>query len=369
MRTASRVCDLGTSTPGEVVRSLLAGAWRAAPPVLRISAEQLAQAGPLLLASGAGALGWWRVRSTDLRSGPAASRLQQAYRLHALQSAIHLREIEETAVSLRSAGVDAVLVKGWTVARLYPEIGLRPYGDTDLCVRPEQYRTAQVVTDHPRGQRFSIDLHNGFTTLDNLSFDDLLARSERVRFGNATLAVLGLEDQLRLLCRHFLRHGAWRPLWLCDIAAAVESRPPNFDWDRCLGRNRTVANWVACAIGLAHELLGAELRDGPPVVTKQRLPRWLVARVRANWNAGPPTPILTDLTQLTPLQRPRELVDALRERWPDPIIATVYTNGRLNRCPRLPYQLAHGVSRLATFLISLPHLHQNAVHALRPSRQ
>ena len=46
------------------------------------------------------------------------------------------------------------------------------------------------------------------------------------------------EDQLRQLCLHLLRHGACRPLWLCDVAVMLESLPGDFDWDRCLGGDR-----------------------------------------------------------------------------------------------------------------------------------
>src|ERR1041384_5086363 len=106
---------------GQTVASVLKGAWRRCPPPIDISAEELEKVVPLLLGSGAGALGWWRVRQTGLNQSPAASQLQQAYRLHSLQSALHEAEIKEFITLFRSAGLTPVLVKGWSVARLYPE--------------------------------------------------------------------------------------------------------------------------------------------------------------------------------------------------------------------------------------------------------
>jgi hypothetical protein len=50
-----------------------------------------------------------------------------------------------------------------------------------------------------------------------------------VELNGAKIRILGAEDHLRLLCLHLLKHGAWRPLWLCDVAAALESRPSSFD--------------------------------------------------------------------------------------------------------------------------------------------
>jgi len=63
--------------------------------MLEISTEELAEIVPRLLGSGAGALGWWRVRLSELKTDPVAFPLQQAYRLHTLQAA--LRETRRPA--------------------------------------------------------------------------------------------------------------------------------------------------------------------------------------------------------------------------------------------------------------------------------
>src|SRR3972149_7047855 len=149
----------------KLVARTLIGAWRSSPLPLRIAREALDEVTPLLLGSGAGALGWWRVRDSDLRSAAAAFELQQAYRLFTLHAALHEREITQVFTFLRSAGVEPILVKGWAAARVYPEPGLRPYGDIDLCVRPEDYLTAQEVLGTPEGRQFWVDLHDGLTDL------------------------------------------------------------------------------------------------------------------------------------------------------------------------------------------------------------
>ena len=114
-----------------------------------------------------------------------------------------------------------------------------------------------------------MDLHKGIEKLDTQSLDELFERSEILRLGDVDVRVLRLEDQLRLICRHLLRHGAWRPLWLCDIAAIVESLPPSLDWNLCLTANRHQADLIACSIGLAHQLLGARV-DNTPVSERAR---------------------------------------------------------------------------------------------------
>jgi len=94
-------------------------------------------------------------------------------------------------------------------------MGLRPYGDIDLCFRPEHYEAAAAVMSTPEGEKYNVDMHKGFEKLDDQSLDKLFARSQTIRLGDVDVRILRLEDQLRILCTYLLRHGAWRPLWLC----------------------------------------------------------------------------------------------------------------------------------------------------------
>jgi len=342
-----------TQSLGRVVANFLAGSWRAVSPDPNISAEELELIAPLLLQSGAAALGWWRIRDSSLSECEAADQLRSAYQLHSLQAAIHKTEIEEVILLLNSAGVEPVLVKGWAVARLYPEEGLRPYGDIDLCFSPDQYQKAVSVLRSPDARKYSVDVHEGFGKLDDLSLDELMTRSEPARLGEAEFRLLGSEDQLRILCTHFLRHSAWRPMWLCDIAAAVESRSASFDWERCLGSDQRQADWVACAIGLAHQLLEARVDDTPAAHRAKRLPRWLVRDVMKNWDRPFPEryPPLSYLPPMaTYLRHPAGVLKALRTRWPDPIEATIRLRGPCNEMPRLPFQIGNALWRIARFL-------------------
>jgi hypothetical protein len=291
-----------------------------------------------------------------LRTTPAALDLQDAYRLHALQAVLHEREITEAFTRLRSAGVEPILVMGWAAACLYPEPGLRPYSDIDLCCRPDQYSAAVAALKRVESPTYLVDLHKGFATLDELSWDELYARSQMVKLGEVDVRILPPEDHLRLLCVHMLRHGAWRPLWLCDIAAAVETRPADFDWDRCLGRNRRVADWVACAIGLAHRLLKVPVDDTPVVWRAKHLPRWLVPHVLKQWSAPFPEqypPRSYGGPLILYIRRRTGLLRALRKRWPDPIAATITARGPLNEWPRLPFQIGHYAVKAGEFFAKI----------------
>lgn len=340
---------------GKLVAASLAGAWRCPPPDLDSSAEELAEIAPLLMQSGGAALGWRRVLNSDLRSHPSLSQLQQAYRLHILQAAIHEREIKQTCTFLRSLGLEPLLGKGWAIARLYPERGLRPYGDLDLYVRREHYAAVTSALSGSDAPASPVDLHRGAAELDDRSFDDLYDRSRLVTLGQVEVRILGPEDNLRLLCLHTLRHGAWRPLWLCDIAVATESRPADFDWDYFLSGDRQRSDWVACAMGLAHQLLGATVDDTPVEWRAKHLPRWLVPTVLLQWGTFQ-TPHGCRPPIKTYLHHPGFVLWALRLRWPNPIEATVGVRGPFNELPRLPFQIGDSLLRASKFLTRVPGL-------------
>ena len=303
--------------------------------------------------SGAGALAWWRVRESRLADTDAARGFAQSYRLQTLRAAVREGEIESLFALLESAGVDALLVKGFAAGRAYPEQGLRPAGDIDLCVRPRQYLKAKALLASPEGRRFWVDAHEGVGELGDSPVEELYERSRVLNVGASRVRVLCDEDHLRLLCFHTLRHGAWRSLWLCDVAAAVETRGEEFDWARVLGRSRRRADWVLSALGLAGRLLAAKLEGTPAEGRAARVPRWLVANVLARW-ARPFATEQGTLKHSAPmrayLRSPRGLWKDLRNRWPGPVEATIAAGGRFDRLPRWPFQLAHSFARAAHFL-------------------
>jgi hypothetical protein len=321
-----------------------------------LTRDELGQALEPLLASGAAGLAWRRLQKTDLSQSEPASELQQAYRHQWVQAMLHREEINYVFGALSAAKLDALLVKGWAVARLYPELGLRPYGDLDICFRADQYERGCEVIASLDQTRINLDLHRGISKLDSRSMDRLLAAAETVKHDRVSLTVLSAEDHLRVLCTHALRHGLWRPLWLCDIAAAVEARPRDFDWKRCLGDDSRVADWITCALGLSAVLLGANISDTPARGREASMPRWLVSRVLKNWSRPDPElypPQAYGRPMATYIRDPRGLLHTLRVRWTDPIEASVRMGAPFNRLPRFPFQAGYVAKRAAMFLAGL----------------
>jgi hypothetical protein len=351
-----------------LVATVISGSWRQSAQPLEISDSELAEIAALLIQAGAGALVWWRIRDTALASSDAAAQMHQAYRLHRLQASLHVRRIKRVLRQFRAAGIEPVLVKGWNVARLYPEPGLRHYFDVDLCVAHDRYAEANGLVESWKEDSPYVDLHDELDHLDVMRWDDFVARSQVLKLDDTEVRVPCAEDHLRILCIHWLRHGAWKPAGLCDIGAELESRPSDFDWQRCLGPDPVRAGWVACTIGLARELLGAgdeakgeEQRakcdrhradgdrstagysaPGPlPLDLSSELPRWLVPAVLRQWSRSlspmyrePALPAFLDR-----LNRWKELTMDLYSRLDQPVRATVAMRGRFNNWPRLPYQL------------------------------
>jgi hypothetical protein len=341
----------------------LSGSWRAhavAPP---ITPAELAAITPLLIQSGAGALLWWRIRDHELAKSDAGEQLRQVYRIHRLEASLHVARLKRVFQLFREAGIEPVLVKGWNVARLYPEPGLRHYFDLDLCVRHDCHSQANDLVASLGQEGLYVDLHDELDHLDVMKWDEFFSRSQLVRVDDTEVRVPCAEDHLRILCVHWLRHGAWRPAGLCDIAAALESRPLDFDWERCLGADPVRADWVACAIELARALVGAWIGDPSwefnirsadnPVrlsARRERLPRWLVPAVLRKWGRSASPNYHVPLSALLDGDRARrEFTENFLARLDQPVRATVALCGSFNNWPRLPFQLGelclHGADK------------------------
>ncbi len=337
------------ATLGGVIARVLAGAWRPVPPPLDLASDELAAIAPLLVRSGSGALGWWRLRNSPHWDTPAGRSFHQAYRRHTMDAEIHRRRAADVITRLSAAGVETLLVKGWGIARLYPEVGLRQYTDLDLIVQPGQMKAAIASLADSPAFGHAVDLHDGSGSLDRLNFDELISRALSVRWGDLIVRVPALEDHVRILAIHALRHGMVRPLWLSDLAVAVEGRPSDFDWWRCLGPDRRRGEWVAAAIVLAHQILGTDVTGTPLAAGGRRTPGWLARAVLRAWGRG-----RGDLSNRPPAFRAligslgdrRRLSEEWRLRWDRPIQATIELGGPINGLPRFPFQLAIAGRRL-----------------------
>ena len=328
-----------TSRHGMLVARALEGSWRKDPSPCDLSKEELDEIAPILLKSGAAGLMWWRLS----RAGRAETQEDffPAYKQQTLEAAVHEDDVAQVFRVLHQAQLDAILVKGWAIARSYPDPGLRHYSDLDLCVRTRDFANAVTLLEGDSTKEIWIDPHRGSAALDYVSEAELFERSVMVPLGEVSVRLPSPEDHLRILCLHLLRHGAWRPLWLCDVALALESREANFDWQIFFGNDSKRADWLACVLGLAHRLLGARVIGTPIAARAGRLPGWLIRAVLRRWgrwfNSDYRDQAWSSL--LSHKSEPIRLLEDIYFRC-DPIRATVETGGAFSNVPRLPYQLA-----------------------------
>jgi hypothetical protein len=331
---------------GRTIARLLAGSWRReSPPTELPPATAIEDVLPLLLDGGSAGLAWMRIRHSALASTSMGERLREAHRMQTLLAAVQRRQIAAALAALSAVDVTPLFAKGWTVARHYCNPGARAVGDIDLYVAPADHRRAAAALTEAQGE---LDLHSGIRQLPTCDFAAVAARAEAVVVEGQTARVLSPAEQLRLVCLHMLGHGAWRPLWLCDVAALVEAG--GVSWDLCLAGAPRERRWIACAIIAARDLLDADVSSVPASVHDVEPPSWFEPAMLAAWGKRP------HRREEIPsyFTRPLALPAALWHRWPNPIEATIDMNAEFDEAPRFPVQLSNCgllVRRLASTLV------------------
>ena len=333
---------------GQLVARIAAGAWRGDSSRLTVTLDEVHSVAPLLLSTGIAALAWHRLQSLDFPLTESLLSLRDAYRKYLLDAVVNDWGVNDFFKRARAADLEPLLFKGWALARLYPDSGLRPYGDFDLWVRPNELEKLYGVI-RSNNERYCVEPHISFYPQFERSFDDVMRTSQLIPLDDVQVRVPSDEDHLRFICLHFLFHGGWRPLWLCDVALMVEAADSQFDWDRCLRGKRKHADWIACVIGLAHQLLGAEIARTPVAKRAESLPHWLTEAVLAQWAKGPGMSFAENLSFSMPrrLLKPASLVRSLGEHWRNPIQASVEMNASFSDAPR-------GILQFGSLLLRFP---------------
>ncbi|GLQ34749.1 hypothetical protein GCM10007939_10320 [Amylibacter marinus] len=327
---------------GALAAQALMGAWRSDPAVCDLPDATLSKIYPNLASVGGGGMLYQRCQARkDLAQ---YAQMQQGFKSAVLNNAVSGHAIAEVSQMLREAGIEHLLFKGASLSRYYGDAACRGYGDIDILVRPAQMAAVLDVLvpqsfarDNPD---FPFDRNNIVVTLDwqypaHMSKVDLhenldkfhlpdlnavFAHAGHMEIAGAQVPVMGAEHLLRLACLHGLRHGFWRAVWLVDIAAFVENLPADFNWELCLQGDATLRNWIGVCLGLAQQLLGADMRRVPAGVVVPP-PKWARRVVLRDWSKS-----FTQYHDRKPLkaiirQRPSSIGAQLVHRWPNPMMA------------------------------------------------
>jgi hypothetical protein len=218
--------------------------------------------------------------------------------------------------------VPVIAYKGPALCGYYRNLGLREFGDLDFLVAPKDVQRANEIL-HSEGFRphlytpcpqearalpFARAFHNEmvYTSADSKTKVDLhwtlmpgfwaLAdhagevwdRLQRLPVAGSSVATLGHEDTLLLLCAHGAKH-MWRSLgWISDLAAVLHSIP-GLDWAAIFERAARLRVKRALGLGLflASDLLGSRLpAEAHRLIQEDAEIGKLAASVRAALFAG-----------------------------------------------------------------------------------
>lgn len=259
-----------------------------------------------------------------------------------LQRKVQKKKIAEAFRLFESEKLEPILIKGFSIARLYPSEQMRPFGDIDLCVKPEDFQKAENLLEREADRQLNIDLHCGFRHLDTVGWDDLFENSRLIDVESQKIRVLRPEDHLRVLCVHWLTDGGAEKEKLWDIFYVFKNEAENFDWDRCLqtvSENRR--RWIICTIGLAEKYLSVSLAGTPFESTKIEIPAWVIKAVEREWKNG---------VRLKPLQiclkDGKEFWRQIKKRFPpNPLQATIELEGNFDKKAIFFYQIGNIFTR------------------------
>lgn len=139
---------------------------------------------------------------------PRLGMLQGVRRQATIQTLLHLRQLDAALGLVEAQGIEAALLKGPALAlTVYPDVGLRPFGDGDLLVDPRRHAEAVAVLEAAGWRRGAEDFRgNHAVGLVGGPIDLDLHRTL-----NRELVVVGEPD------------AAWNRLWRIPAARPLPS--------------------------------------------------------------------------------------------------------------------------------------------------
>ncbi len=260
-----------------------------------------------------------------------------------LQAKVSEEKIKKAFSLFRQSNIEPILIKGWAIAREYPQIYQRSYSDIDLCVPPDLFEQSRRILLSQEARALNIDLHNGLRHLDTFDWDDLFENSKVLSIDGCLVRILRPEDHLRVLCVHWLTDGGAHKEKLLDLYYLIENRRADFDWERCLGKlSDTRRDWIIRTVGLVCKYYRLEPELLPFAGEIEFQPKWLVKTLEKEWASNLPLKPLHTL-----LGNRIELWEQITKRIPpNAIQATIEMEGKLDESSRLYYQLGSFVLRV-----------------------
>jgi hypothetical protein len=219
-----------------------------------------------------------------------ALKIRQLHRTQVLSALQMTAELFRLVDQFREAGLEALLVKGPTLAlRAYGDTGARQYGDLDFLVRQKDILRAtelmisagyqpEIPIDALSAQKIPgqylfvriaapllVELHTERTMRyfpRGLPIKEFFARRQYVSVDGHHIPALASEDELLLICIHGAKH-LWERLSLVADVAAFVARQTSLNWERSFDTARAVGaeRMLNTGLLLADNLLGTALPE------------------------------------------------------------------------------------------------------------
>jgi hypothetical protein len=211
------------------------------------------------------------VRGRALVPPEVESDLQQAHDTNIVRNTLLFHALEGVLHPMAAAGVSVILLKGAALsATIYDGTVVRAMGDLDLLVPRAKLDLAQAVLaelnwaiaclepwagfslryrnvlEYCRADDgdlpIHIDLHWGPISVpyyERIPTQDLFARAQTVRVGDAKALVPAPEDHLLCLCGQLALHDRYAPALFryFDMAALIRAAGDAFDWEEVVQRS------------------------------------------------------------------------------------------------------------------------------------
>jgi len=247
--------------------------------------------------------------------------------------------------ALQHGRVQVIPLKGAVLAtQVYGDLGLRPFTDIDLLVKPEQLEEAEAVVKQlgyaaefalpsahrerwlkhqceltfRRGDLCRVELHwdiaHPHFTL-RTGVEGFWARTKTVRLGDAALPSLCDNDLLFMLIVHGTRHAWSRLMWAVDVAEFLRSSP-QIDWAGFVenAKERGAERMMASALLLVEETFGVKIANhAVQHLYQDRSAARLAKRAFERWSESLESAELPDL-EPSPLWRRRWIMKTRENR-------------------------------------------------------
>lgn len=213
---------------------------------------------------------------------------RQQVNLH--KSLFLARELIRILDCLARLGIEAMPYKGVTLAeQMYGDLSLRPAGDIDLLIRPEDLsRIRQAVrelgyTPHQSlsaaeeraymqsGYECAFDSEAGPNLLEvqwaiqphfyavDYDMPGMFRRGMTITLAGQTVKTPSPEDQVLILSIHAAKHVWGRLIWLCDMAHILQLPALNWRWIEDEANALGVARILRITLLLTNRFLGTPL--------------------------------------------------------------------------------------------------------------